>query len=45
MGTTTSTAIIRGADADARRSGWCPSMTRRPRGRRPALVRPDSSSA
>jgi hypothetical protein len=44
MGSAAFMAIISGTGAVARRSGWCPQMTRRPRGRRSALARQDSSS-
>ncbi|WP_260218394.1 hypothetical protein [Streptomyces gossypii] len=36
-------AITKGVHADVRCTGWCPDLTCRPRGRRPALVRQDAS--
>lgn len=34
--------IINSVPATARRTGWCPDLTVRPRGRRKALVRQDA---
>ncbi|HEX5565958.1 MAG TPA: hypothetical protein VFY14_03295 [Streptomyces sp.] len=44
MGSAAFMAIISGTGAGARRTGWCPLMIRRPRVRRSALARQDSSS-
>ncbi|MGK5446848.1 hypothetical protein [Streptomyces radiopugnans] len=44
MGSAAFMAIISGAGAVARRSGWCPQTTGRLRGRRSAPARRDPSS-